>query len=144
MTTPESPTEPRKLAGRYPIKVRWSDLDALGHVNNSRFFTFFEQARVEWLEQTGWGGDAIAGNPVVVTASCHFKKAIGYPETVEVSLYAGPLGNSSIPTFYEIRTADGVLAASGEAVMVWIDARSGRSIPLPDAVRGLLEELPEV
>ncbi|HET8552531.1 MAG TPA: thioesterase family protein [Gammaproteobacteria bacterium] len=143
MTKSDSSAEPRKFAGRFPIKVRWSDLDALGHVNNSRFFTFFEQARVEWLEQTGWGGKAVAGNPVVVTASCHFKKAIGYPETVEVGLYAGPLGNSSIPTFYEIRTAAGELAATGDAVMVWIDARSGRSMPLPEAVRDLLKELPD-
>ncbi|HET6725199.1 MAG TPA: thioesterase family protein [Gammaproteobacteria bacterium] len=132
----------KKFAGRFPMKVRWSDLDALGHVNNSRFFTFFEQARVEWLEKTGWGGDAVAGGPVVVTASCEFKRPIGYPATLEVSLYAGPLGNSSIPTYYEIRTGDGELAATGEAVMVWIDTATGRSMALPDAVRALLNNLP--
>lgn len=133
----------RKFAGRFPIKVRWSDLDALGHVNNSRFFTFFEQARVEWLETAGWGGDAVPGGPVVVTASCQFKRPIGYPAAIEVRLYAGPLGNSSIPTYYEIHTSAGEVAALGEAVMVWIDTASGRSMPLPGPVRTLLEALPD-
>ncbi len=126
------------------MNVRWSDLDALGHVNNSRFFTFFEQARVEWLEQAGWGGEAVPGGPVVVTAACQFKRAIGYPAAIDVDLYVGAIGRSSIPTFYEIRLGDGGLAATGEAVMVWIDTASGKSMALPDAVRQILENLPEL
>lgn len=141
---PDQTTADRKFAGRYPMKVRWSDLDALGHVNNSRFFTFFEQARIEWLEQTGWGDGDVPGGPVVVTASCQFKKPIGYPAAIEVRLFAGPLGTSSIPTYYEIRTEAGELAALGEAVMVWIDTTTGRSMPLPDAVRTMLEGLPDI
>jgi acyl-CoA thioester hydrolase len=136
-------TATRKFAGRFPMQVRWSDLDALGHVNNSRFFTFFEQARVEWLERTGWGGEAVPGGPVVVTASCEFKKPIGYPVAIEVALYSGPPGKSSIPTWYEVRTDDGEVAALGEAVMVWIDTGTGRSMPLPERVRQLLDELPD-
>lgn len=129
----------KKLVGRYRIKVRWSDLDALGHVNNSRFFTFFEQARIEWLEQTGWGGEAVAGGPVVVTAACRFLRPIGYPASIEVALLTGPLGSKSIPTYYEIRHVDNdELLADGEAVMVWIDTATGRSMALPREVRALL------
>lgn len=134
----------RKFAGRYTFRVRWSDLDALGHVNNSRFFTYFEQARVEWLEGTGWSGGNVAGGPVVATAACRFLKPIGYPATIEVSLFAGVPGTKSIPTYYEIRLAgNDELVADGEAVMVWIDTATGRSMPLPDPVRTLLDGLPD-
>lgn len=136
---PDTPTA-RKLMGRYRMKVRWSDLDALGHVNNSRFFTFFEQARVEWVEQSGWGDGTVPGGPVVVTSACRFLRPIGYPATIEVALFTGPLGNKSIPTYYEIRAVDDPeLLADGEAVMVWIDTETGRSVALPEQVRALLD-----
>ncbi|UEX77149.1 acyl-CoA thioesterase [Spiribacter halobius] len=126
------------------LQVRWGDMDALGHVNNATYFTYFEQARVAWLERlAGSGGhlspDAGSG-PVVVTASCEFRLPITYPATLTVAVLAAPPGRSSIDTCYRLVDAgDQRLYALGAARMVWVDRRSGRSTPLP---AGLREALP--
>jgi len=121
------------------IPVRWGDLDALGHVNNTVFFRFMEQVRVEWLDR-----QAVVCNqdqrevPVLVQASCTFLQPINYPASVRVKLYADQPGRSSIVTRYELRdVADGRLYATGEAKAVWIDLATGKSAPLPEALRAL-------
>ena len=69
-------------AFRMPIALRWSDLDAFDHVNNSRYLTFLEQARIEWFETIGepWVTDDTA--PVVASATLNFRAPIGYPAEV--------------------------------------------------------------
>jgi len=123
------------------IPVRWSDMDANGHVNNATYFTYLEQTRIEWLERVGMQNTAEGQGPVVVQTSCNFRLPIPYPETVEVRVYSGAMGRSSFRTSYEIygSVEAGVKYADGEAVMVWVDRSSGRSCPMPEALRAILE-----
>ncbi len=122
------------------IDVRWGDMDAMGHVNNSVYFTFFEQARVSWLVASEWSGTNQGGGPVVVSASCDYLRPIVYPARVRVDLTVGPPGNKSIPTHYVLRDArePEQVYARAEAIMVWVGT-DGRSAPLPAAVRELIE-----
>jgi acyl-CoA thioester hydrolase len=135
--------ETRKIAYRVEIPVLWCDMDAMGHVNNSVFFTYFEQARVAWLDTTGWRADRNSG-PVAANAACTFLRPIVYPGVVEVRLFTGPPGRTSIPTLYEIRRTDdsAMLYARGEVTMVWVNRDSGRPVALPAGIRRLVEELP--
>lgn len=130
----------RKLLFSFAIPVRWGDLDANNHVNNAKYFTYFEQARVVWLERLGAQNTADGQGPVVVQTSCEFRRPIGYPETVEVRVYGGAPGRSSFPTFYEIVavTDPATLYATGQAIMVWTDRNTGKSCPLPEHLRGQL------
>jgi acyl-CoA thioester hydrolase len=62
------------------MPIRWGDMDAYGHVNNTVYFRYMEQARVEWLEQhqdlpVRPGGDG----PVIINASCTFLVPMTYP-----------------------------------------------------------------
>ena len=122
------------------IPVRWGDLDALGHVNNTVFFRFMEQARVEWLEKQGlFGGVGERLVPVIVHAACSFLQPINYPASVRVKLYVGEPGRSSVQTRYELCDRDnGKLYATGEAKAVWIDLDTGKSTPLPQALLDLV------
>ena len=120
------------------IPVRWGDMDAMGHVNNSRFFTYFEQARLEWLE-TMAPDDWRAGStgPILASAQCDFRRPVVYPATLAITIAAGALGRTSLPTFYDVRV-DGeseTVVATGEATLVWIDYTTGQPVPLPDALR---------
>ncbi len=45
--------EPNTLLHKMPISVRWGDMDAMGHVNNAAYLTYFEQARFDWWKATG-------------------------------------------------------------------------------------------
>lgn len=120
---------------RMPIPLRWSDLDAFNHVNNARYLTFIEQARIEWLETIGepWVTDDYG--PVLAQTLLNYTLPIEYPASVFVELFTTKLGNSSVTLGHRIVAADGTLHCDGHAVTVWIDRHSGKSRPLPDGVR---------
>ena len=120
--------------------VRWGDMDALGHVNNTVYFRFMEQARIEWLYALAeeGGGYTSGTGPVIVNASCTFLVPIVYPGDVEVRMYLGEAGRSSIGSHYEL-DCTGRRMAEGAAKIVWIDLASGRSVPLPERLRAMLD-----
>ena len=135
-------TENRRLMHTIEFPMRWGDMDAFGHLNNSTYFTYFEQARISWFDSLGL--DVYGQGPhgfVVVSAGCTFLQPVVYPSTMEVRLFGGEPGRSSFPTYHELRVLeddDGELYAHGEAKVVWIDPENGRSTPLPAFMRTLL------
>lgn len=127
------------------IPIRWGDMDAMGHVNNTVYFRYIESARIAWLEQVGALPDpSISGEgPVIVNAQCSFLKQLTYPGEIEVTTFVGPPGRSSIEVTHEIRLVGpdgqaGALHAEGGAKVVWIDFKAEKSRPLPDRLRDLL------
>jgi len=120
------------------IPIRWGDMDAQGHVNNTVYFRYMEQARIEWLlHVTGQAGSGTGPGSVIVNASCTFIVPMEYPGTVEVRMFLGPPGRSSIETQYELWIGD-CMHAEGAAKIVWVDPVTLRSTPLPDVVRALV------
>lgn len=123
------------------IPIRWGDMDAYGHVNNTIYFRFMEQIRVEYLEQLGFKVRPEGSAPVIINASCTFLIPLNYPGTVEIRMAIGQAGRSSIPTHYEIRRqGDDTLYATGDSKIVWMDVASGKSVPIPDELRARLGE----
>ena len=126
----------KKLIHRTTIPIRWGDMDAYGHVNNTLYFRYMEIARIEWLEAAGYGLDPDGEGPVIVNASCTFLVPMTYPGIVDCRMFCGTPGRSSVPTFYELRVlGEERLYAEGAAKLVWINPSSGKSIPLPEALR---------
>ncbi len=115
--------------------VRWGDMDAFGHVNNTVYFRYMETARMEWLESlsTEYVGLDAPDGPVIVNASCDFLLPLVYPAALEVRMFLGKPGRSSIGSFFEIWSA-GRKFADGAARMVWISRSTQRSTPLPPNV----------
>jgi len=134
-------SEARRLAHVERIPIRWGDMDAMGHVNNTVYFRFMEQARISWFGRLLPGDEAWHATGIVIAnASCNYKRAITYPGTVEVRLYVGAPGGASVPTFYELRVDDDpVPYADGAAVVVFIDMQSQKSKRIPDGIRVRLE-----
>ncbi len=132
------PDDARQLhSARYTL--RWSDMDAFGHINNALYFTYFEQVRVDWL--------AALGEPhglVLANVSCTYFRPLIYPGDVDVTLYAGQAGRSSLDTFYEIRRADAPdeLCTLGHGTIVWFDHQAGTATGIPPTVRRQLGETP--
>lgn len=119
------------------IPVRWGDMDAFGHVNNTVYFRYAEQARIEWLESLGFNDIVkVDSGPVIINAACTFLKPVVYPATVEVDILIGNPGHSSLPTFFRIRcVGDEATYAEGTVKIVWWNPRTGKSQPLPDFIR---------
>jgi len=137
---PNGAAASRKLVHVSRIEVRWSDIDMNEHVNNTVYFRYIEQARIEWFEAClPERRDGVHGT-VVANAYLNFLKSIVYPSTIEVDLYASSPGRSSFMLHYDLfkekdRT---VKYADGYTRMVWINLRTGRSAPLPERVRSLM------
>ena len=72
--------------------------------------------------------------PVIVNASCEFLLPLVYPGDIEVRMFLGEPGRTSIGSYYEI-WMDGRKFADGASRMVWIKRSTGKSTPLPDADR---------
>jgi len=129
----------KKLVHVERIPIRWGDMDAMGHVNNTVYFRYMEQARISWFDalvpaQEAWKDTGI----VIANASCNFKRALNYPGTVEVRLSIEPPGGSSVGTFYELKMDD-TLYADGAAVVVFIGMQSQKPVRIPEGIRALLQ-----
>lgn len=130
----------RRLAHVERIPLRWGDMDAMGHVNNTMYFRYMEQARIGWFdalipEQAAWKETGI----VIANASCNYKRPMVYPGLVEVKLFVGPPGGSSVPTYYEMHLeGDRHLYADGAAVVVFIDLSKQKPLRIPEGIRARL------
>jgi acyl-CoA thioester hydrolase len=135
-------SESRRLAHVERIPIRWGDMDAMGHVNNTVYFRFMEQARISWFDRLVPEDDAWRATGIVIAnASCNYKRAMTYPGTVEVKLFVGPPGGASVPTTYELRVdADPVPYADGAATVVFIDMQSQKSKRIPEDIRARLAQ----
>ena len=115
------------------LAVRWGDMDAVGHVNNSRFFSYFEEARVERLKATLDGATFAESGPVLARASCDFERPVHHPTTLRIDVYAEPPGRSSLPTHYAAQLDEsGDVVATGTAALVWVHRDTGEPVPVPD------------
>jgi acyl-CoA thioester hydrolase len=133
----------RNLVHVMRMPIRWGEMDAMGHVNNTVYFRYIETARIAWLEQAGALPDPAGEGPVIVNARCSFLKQLKYPGEIEVNTFVGAPGRSSFEVTHEIRLvgADGqagALHAEGGAKLVWVNMVAERSVPLPEAIRALL------
>lgn len=127
------------------VKLRWSDMDSLGHVNNAVYFTYCETARMglfDRLKLADYAGDK---GPVVATASCTYKQQLKFPATLWIAVRCARVGTSSFTLTYDLRRLTDAgepepeSVCTGESVVVWIDFAGGTSVPLPDAMRQALE-----
>jgi acyl-CoA thioester hydrolase len=127
----------KKLVHQMTIPIRWGDMDAMGHVNNTVYFRYLECVRIEWLHHVGGPPDPKGQGPVIVNAFCNFIKQLEYPGEVLAKHYIANLGRSSFDTFITLERVDepGVVYASGGATTVWIDFPQQKSVPLPDWLR---------
>lgn len=136
----------RKLVHTESIPIRWGDMDAQRHVNNTVYFRYMEQARISLFDKLGVrsNGSGIPVNlsPVVITASCTYMKALVYPGTVEVSVEMGDPGRTSVMVYYAMRPSydRDTVYAEGSSKQCWVDLSVSKAAPLPAAIRELIRE----
>lgn len=130
-----------KLLRTDRMPMRWGEMDALGHMNNVSYFRYFEQARISWFDSLEIDYRPGAQGPILGTMTCKYVKPAVYPVEFELTTYAGRPGRSSFRMWHELYDAASPQErfAEVEAVMVWIDIADGRSRPLPDWMRNLLQ-----
>jgi acyl-CoA thioester hydrolase len=127
------------------MSLRWGDMDAMGHVNNTLYFRYLEVARLDWMFKVGVGMGPGGGfgeqGPVIVNAFCNFLRQLEFPGDIRVTMDVANPGRSSFDTYHTIERVDepGVVYAEGGARTVWTDYGARKSAPMPDWFRQLLE-----
>ncbi len=120
-----------------PMPVRWRDLDAFNHVNNSKYLSYLEEARLHWmLGVPGQGLDEDVA-PVVAAAHLNYRRPIEWPRQLRIELLVERLGNTSLTVAHRITDSEdaSTLYCDGYVVLVWIDRQTGQAAPLPAGVR---------
>ncbi len=141
-------SEPVPRPVRVPIQIRWPDLDALGHVNNAVFITYFAHARLMYAREL-LGPDAPTDPRTMLPADfqfilaevrCSYRSPVTLDDRPVVAIWVSRVGRKSF--VFEYRMTDdksGRLLAEGCSTQVWYDYATGTSQVIPEAIIGKIE-----
>lgn len=118
----------------HPIEVRYGDLDPQGHVNNAKYLTYLEQARIAYIKHLGlWGGGSFLDIGIILAdAHLTFRAPVLFGQQVQVGVCVSRLGNKSLNMEYRLEDAhDHRELASAATVLVAYDYHSTQTIPIP-------------
>ncbi len=114
----------------YPLRVRWSDVDAYRHVNNVKYIEYLQEARIAYMMSIHQDGDEF-GQFVVARVDVDYRRPILFRlAPYQVHSWISHVGRTSFVCSHEIRDGDQVLA-SAQVVGVGFDTVAQRSTPLP-------------
>lgn len=122
------------------IDLRFRDLDAMGHVNNAVYFSFFEHGRLKFLYSNAQK-DKFAGITFILAhVSCDYLIPVTLDCHPELHLWVKEIGSKSFAFNYRLGEKEGknTIYATGESVQVYFDYQKNISIPIPEAIKGQL------
>ena len=126
---------------RKVVPLRWGDLDAMNHLNNTLYFRLMEEARICWFNENGMMTDGDGDGPILAHASCDFLKPMTYPCDAVVTQTVVRVGRASMDLDVTIEGGvERTLYAKGRNVLVWMDYRTGKSSPWPEHLLKALDE----
>jgi acyl-CoA thioester hydrolase len=117
-----------------PIEVRYGDLDPQGHLNNAKYLTYIEQARIKYLKHLGlWDGISFLDIGIIL-ADVHltYRSPIHFGQPVQIGVRVSRLGNKSLNMEYRLEDAsNGQQLAHGSTISVAYNYHERKTIPLP-------------
>lgn len=132
--------ERKKLVHEMRFAVRWGEMDAMGHVNNTVYFRYLENARIAWMEAIGCHPDPRGEGLVIVNAFCNFYRQLEFPAEVLLKLYVSDPGRATFDTWGTMERVDrpGEICAAGGGTTIWVDFPQQKAMTLPDWMRALV------
>jgi acyl-CoA thioester hydrolase len=118
----------------HPIEIRYGDLDPQGHVNNARYLTYFEQARISYIRHLGLWKQGSFLDIGIILADAHltFLAPVQFGQQVKAGVTVTRLGNKSLTMEYrleDVRTGQALCA--GSSVLVAYDYHISSTVPIP-------------
>ena len=127
----------------FPIDVRYGDLDPQGHVNNAATITYLEHARVSYIRHLNlWDGRSFLDiGFILARIELDYRAPILITDNVEIGVMVSRLGNKSLDMDYLVRNQDtGAIYAEGKTVQVAFDYKEGKTIPLQENWRNIIQD----
>ena len=131
----------------HPMEVRYSDLDPQGHLNNVKYLSFFEHARISYIKHLDlWNGDSFLDIGIILAdAHVTFYSPVEFGQKVRVGVRVSRIGNKSLEMEYTLEDVDtGREQASGKTTLVAYNYHSQKSISVPIEWRRLISEFEEL
>ena len=135
-----------KLEEDYPIilfqDVIWGDMDAFEHINNTVYFRYFEDARLEFFNRFGVNEYKAKHKigPILAATNCNFKLPLTYPDRIHIGARYKTLPPKKINMEYVVYSEKlNGIAAEGEGLLVFYDYEQGRSCEIPSEILDCLE-----
>jgi acyl-CoA thioester hydrolase len=145
MSSDERALTSRDFPVHWPVHTRWTDNDMFGHLNNAVYYALFDTAINAWIN-TSTDVDPVTAPwlGVVAESGCRYFAELAFPAPLVVGLAVTRLGTSSVTyrlAVFEVGAGDAPVpvAAVGNWVHVYVDRSTRRPVPIPDAIRELLE-----
>jgi acyl-CoA thioester hydrolase len=115
--------EIKKKVHEMIIPIRWGDMDAMGHVNNTVYFLYLETIRIDFFSSINCVPDPKGQGPVIVNAFCNFYKQLEYPGNVLAKMYVSDPARTTFESWCTLERADqpGLVYAAGGATTIWVD-----------------------
>ena len=133
----------RNKAFTLNIDVRFRDLDALGHVNNAVYFTYFEEGRKSLFQKLFGNTDPYEFRFILAHICCDYLIPAKLNDRLTLHVTVGEIGNKSFKLSYELldRIDESIIFAKGESVQVCFDYKRNRSIPVSNSLKNKLLEI---
>ncbi len=125
-----------KSRNRYPIHIRFNDLDSYGHVNNAVYLTYFEEGRKFYFnERVGTAWEWQTEGLLLARHEIDYKVPLHLNDEAYIELWISKFGTKSFEVTYVIlkhENGEEVICTTGKSVGVCFDYNAGKTIPLPD------------
>ncbi len=131
----------------FPLKLKlridWSEMDLLGHINNVQYFKYVQASRINYWENTVlnkmYKEEKIG--PLLASTNCQFKKPLHYPGEIFIQASVESIKNTGFGIYHQIIDQHGVIAAEAHDVLVVYDFNKNEKVTIPDALRKEIETL---
>jgi acyl-CoA thioester hydrolase len=132
--------EKKKLVYEMVMPIRWGDMDAMNHVNNTSYFRSLETCRIDWFHSINLVPDANGDGLVIVNAFCNFYQQLEYPGDIRLKMYASDPARTTFETWGTMERADepGKIYAAGGATTIWVNFPTQKAATLPDWLRQIV------
>ena len=120
-----------------PIELRFSDLDAYGHVNSAVYFTYLETARVKLFHDFFKNASEQGIFTVVARAECDFKIPVMLYDVLIVTLHVAKTGRSSFDLEYRLHDGKEKTYATARTTMVCFDSIKNITVPIPESIKAM-------
>jgi acyl-CoA thioester hydrolase len=133
-----------------PFTFHWNEMDAFGHANNTRTFTWFESSRIAYFARVGLTGPSGAGEdrtpggigPILAATQAEYLRPIVFPARLVAGTRVTRIGSSSITLEHAVAGEDdGFLYTRGGCTIVTLRYATREKVPVPPAIRAAIEAL---
>ncbi|MEO2075554.1 MAG: thioesterase family protein [Bacillus sp. (in: firmicutes)] len=122
------------------VSVRFGETDALGHINNTSYFIYLEEARIRFIESLGYKMDVGNWNFILASTKCDFINQGYFDQSLLIRTFVSKIGNKSFQLEHDIICSKtNQLIAKGNAIMVYFDFENQKSEHLPDFLKNELK-----